>query len=239
MKKVIITGSRGLIGTTVTEGLKHFYNHTESEYEIIECDLSLGHDLTNESFVKKFFKENKADCLVNLFGLNHHIDEGYEKTSSNLMEIDLEEIRKYNEINVVALTSCCREFIRNNDNVKNDKLSIINFGSLYSLQSPRTDIYPDDPKHIGYVVSKHAVVGLTKYIATHFAHKTRCNAICPGGVDNPHIDPSFKKEYCKNVPMGRMAEASDIIGLVHLLCSRESKYINGTIIPIDGGWSAW
>ena len=60
MRKVIITGSSGLIGREVTSYFK-------KNNEVIECDLSLGHDLNDESFVKDFFRKNKANCLINLF----------------------------------------------------------------------------------------------------------------------------------------------------------------------------
>ena len=69
MRKIIITGSSGLIGKEVTSYFK-------KNNEVIECDLSLGHDLNDELFVKDFFKRNKANNLINLFALNHHISEG-------------------------------------------------------------------------------------------------------------------------------------------------------------------
>ena len=60
-KKIIITGSEGLLGSEISRYLESLGN------TIIRCDLQLGHDLTDESFVKKFFQENKADSLVNLY----------------------------------------------------------------------------------------------------------------------------------------------------------------------------
>ena len=57
MKKVVITGGEGLIGTKLKEYFK-------DKFEVLSLDISLGHDLTNENFVKRFFEENK-----NLYGL--------------------------------------------------------------------------------------------------------------------------------------------------------------------------
>ena len=57
MKKVVITGGEGLIGTKLKE-------HFKDKFEVLSLDISLGHDLTNENFVKRFFEENK-----NLYGL--------------------------------------------------------------------------------------------------------------------------------------------------------------------------
>ncbi len=39
--------------------------------------------------------------------------------------------------------------------------------------------------------------------------------------------------------MGRMLEANELVGIVNLLCSDESSYITGAVIPVDGGWTAW
>ena len=84
--KIIITGAEGLIGKEVS-------NFFESNGEtVIRCDLSLGHDLTNEDFNREFFKENKADHLINLFAMNDHVDGN--KTSDNLFDIGVVIIPK-------------------------------------------------------------------------------------------------------------------------------------------------
>ena len=63
MKKIILTGSKGLI---VSELLK-FLN---KKYKILELDLKLGHDLTNEKFVKKWFKENFLRINLDILRFN-------------------------------------------------------------------------------------------------------------------------------------------------------------------------
>ena len=73
------------------------------KYIVKKVDLSLGHDLTNEDFVKDYFLNNKADSIINLFSLNHHIDIGLKST--NLFNIDLNSFRKYLEVNLTALFS--------------------------------------------------------------------------------------------------------------------------------------
>ena len=55
---VIVTGSKGLIGSEIVRSLKH-------THEVIELDYLLGHDLRDESFVKEWFLDNHADYLVN------------------------------------------------------------------------------------------------------------------------------------------------------------------------------
>ena len=66
MNSVIITGSKGCLGTEISTYLR------SKDYKVIDCDLQLGHDLTDESFVKDFFHNNPANYLVNLYALNPH-----------------------------------------------------------------------------------------------------------------------------------------------------------------------
>jgi len=86
------------------------------------------------------------------------------KCVNDFLEIDKNDLNAYHECNVTALFSVCREFIKNN----HGDLEIVNFSSLYGITSPKKSIYPTSVKHVGYVTSKHAVTGLTKYIYDTF-----------------------------------------------------------------------
>ena len=81
MRKIVITGSEGLIGREVSS---YFERNGD---EVFRLDLKLGHDLTDENFVKEWFMENPVNYVINLFALQHHITE--EKTSTSLYSIDL------------------------------------------------------------------------------------------------------------------------------------------------------
>ena len=227
MSVIVVTGSEGVIGPKIVEFLKSI-NH-----EVICLDKQLGHDLTNMQFVENFFKNNSADVLLNLFALNHHV--GGQKYENSFLEMDPEEVNQYCNVNVTTLYHVCREFIKNK---KERNISIINFGSLYALRSPRPEIYPEGVmKHIGYVTSKHAVIGLTKYIANHFAPDVRANCICPGGIETDEMSLQFKSNFTRNVPNKRMSKVEDLFGIVELLSSEKSAYMNGCVIPVDGGWT--
>ena len=223
-KKIIITGSRGLIGKPVTEYLK-------DKYQILELDLELGHDLTDEKFVKDYFSDNKADYLVNLFAINDHVDPKIER--SNLFTISLDSFRKFLEVNVTALFSVCREFAKNQQSK-----GIVNFASTYGIVSPLPHLYQSGEKHIGYSTSKGAVIQLTRHLATHLAPKIRVNCIIPGGVEHQQTE-QFKNEYSKYAPMKRMMKKDELNKLIEYLCSDGSSYMTGSIITIDGGWTAW
>jgi len=172
MKKttIIIAGSRGLLGSAVTP-----YFKKNKKYEVIELDLKLGHDLSDEGFVKSWFSKNKAEYLINLFALNDHGDPKIIGKTT-LFTIGLDSFRKFLEINVTALFSVCREFARNKE-----AKGIINLASIYGLGSPLPHLYKKGEKHIGYSTSKGAVIQLTRHLATHLAPGVRVNCIAPGG----------------------------------------------------------
>ena len=95
-----------------------------------------------------------------------------------------------------------------------------------------------------YVVSKHAVVGLTKAVAVEFAQQgIRVNAVCPGAVRTPMTaamasDPDIEKATAMMHPMGRFAEPEEIAEIAVMLVSGASSYMTGAIVPVDGGFTA-
>lgn len=168
-KRLIITGSRGVIGSAVTR----YFNRQDS-YNVMELDLALGHDLTDESFVKSWFEANPAEYLINLFGINDHVDPKTKRAT--LFNVSLDGFRRFLELNVTALFSVCREFARNRT-----AKGIVNFASTYGLVSPLPHLYKGGEKHIGYPSSKGAVIQLSRHLATHLAPRVRVNCVAPGG----------------------------------------------------------
>jgi NAD(P)-dependent dehydrogenase (short-subunit alcohol dehydrogenase family) len=225
MKTIIVTGSNGLIGKEV---VKHF----KKTHSVIEADMVNGQDLTSEIFVRDFFLKNKSEYLINLFALNDHVNNDREQKSNKIMDVSLDSVRRYMEINVTTLFSVCREFARNNENG-----SIVNFSSTYGLVSPHPGMYGGDEKHIAYGVSKAAVIQLSKHLAVHWAPKIRVNVVSPGGVEHKQSS-DFKKSYSEFTPMNRMMKAEEICGILEYLCSEKSSYVTGSTFVIDGGWTA-
>jgi len=223
--RVIVTGSRGLIGSEVSK-------HLEAQgHSVLSLDLALGHDLTDESFVKAWFSRHPADALVNLFAINDHVAANLAKP--DIFNISLESLNDYMKINVVALFSVCREYARSNE-----RGSILNFSSTYGLVSPRPHLYRGGQKHVGYSASKGAVVQLTRHLAAHLAPAFRVNCIAPGGVEASQ-GQVFKDDYAQLTPLGRMMRRDELNGLIDYLISDESSYMTGAILSIDGGWTAW
>lgn len=227
--RIIIAGSKGLIGSEVTN-----YFKKNSNYEVLELDISLGQDLTKEDFVKSWFAENKAEYLINLFAFNDHGDPTI-LGGTNLFNISLDGFRKMMEVNVTALFSVCREFAKNEE-----AKGIVNFASTYGLVSPLPHLYKTGQKHIGYSASKGAVVQLSRHLATHLAPKIRVNCLAPGGIGEVGVQgEDFISRYSQYVPMKRMMKKNELNKLLEYLCSEDSSYMTGAILSIDGGWTAW
>jgi len=222
--KIIITGSEGLLGKEISKFL-------EKDNNIVKLDLLLGHDLTDEKFVKKWFKNNRADGLVNCFALNDHVDP--KRVKSTLYNITLDSFSKFLDVNITSLFSVCREFARNNK-----KGSIVNFSATTGIVSARPDLYGGAHKHPGYSVSKAGVINLTKFLAVHLAPKIRVNCIAPGGVKFKQ-DKGFIDKYSKFTPMNRMMRKDELNGLIEYLISEKSSYVTGSTFVVDGGWTVW
>ena len=224
MKQIIITGSEGYLGSNLCRFFK-------KNYKILKLDIKLGHDLTDEKFVKKWFKDNKSNYLINCFALNDHINSKRKKNT--LFNFPLSSFSNYLNVNLTSLFSVCREFARNNK-----QGSIVNLSSYLGLVSPRPDIYGDSHKDIGYTISKFGVIGMTKYLAVHLAPKIRVNCISPGGIYQ-NQSKEFIKKYSKLTPMGRMMKKEEVNGLVDYLCSDKSSYVTGENFVMDGGYVSW
>jgi NAD(P)-dependent dehydrogenase (short-subunit alcohol dehydrogenase family) len=124
--------------------------------------------------------------------------------------------------------------------------SVIQTSSIYGLVGPDARIY-EGSDYLGgpintpavYSASKAAVIGLTKWLATHWApHGIRVNALVPGGVGSGQ-NSVFGERYSARVPMGRMARAEEMVGPMLFLAGDAASYVTGQVLAADGGWTAW
>ncbi len=222
MKKILITGSKGLIG-------KKVFNYLGKKNKVFGLDKH-NIDLADEQEVKNFFKKNnKFDYLINLHGANEHV----MKKNKLFFQNDKENFNHFFYNNVFSFYLTNKYFVKY---CKYGK-GVVNFSSIYSLSSPKHFIY-DDPKDIFYVSSKFAVNGITKYFATQYGKKININTIACHGVEWKQ-PKNFKKKLINHIPKNRMMKIDDLFGVLNLLCSDQNKYMNGSTIVIDGGYSAW
>jgi NAD(P)-dependent dehydrogenase (short-subunit alcohol dehydrogenase family) len=93
-----------------------------------------------------------------------------------------------------------------------------------------------------YVAGKAGIIGLTKVAALDYAdHNVRVNALAPGTILTHHLQRAGEQAQqaaARSTPMGRIGQSDEVADVVLWLCSEQSSYITGAVIPIDGGHSA-
>lgn len=125
---------------------------------------------------------------------------------------------------------------------------IVNVSSTYGVVAPDQRLYEgvkspyaERPFNtpVSYAVTKTAVLGLTRYLATYWGRKNiRVNALTPHGVFDQH-DETFVRNFVYRSPLGRMARNDEYRGALLFLVSDASSYMTGANLIVDGGWTAW
>jgi NAD(P)-dependent dehydrogenase (short-subunit alcohol dehydrogenase family) len=258
----VVTGALGKLGpiwidTLLEAGAKVFaldhpsaqkseaFKELEANYDAEHLQLAFS-DVTVREDVESVCQKcldafGVPSILVNNAGIDQPPDQ-LDK-SCCLEEIPFEINRQVFEVNALGLFLVTQVF--GSQMVKTGRGSIINIGSLYASVAPDSRLYDHikcDPPFLkppAYGASKAAVVNMTRYLATLWAScGVRVNALSPGGVLGDQ-DPEFRRKFCERVPLGKMAEASDLSGPLLFLASAASSYITGIELVVDGGFTAW
>lgn len=115
---------------------------------------------------------------------------------------------------------------------------IINIASMYGLVGNK--IAPASPYH----AAKGGVVNLTRALACEWGEKgITVNAICPGYFETPLTKETLESEFFQNyartmIPLARYGKAGELDTTAIFLSSPMSTYVNGVILPVDGGYTA-
>ena len=265
-KIIVITGAAGLLGEKHAEAVAAYggtpvlLDLSQTAVEVLAEKLNKKYktnaigfaiDISNERKVEtisnKVFKRfGKIDGLVNNAANNPKVETGTEKNFSRLENFPL---NIWEQDIAVGLTGSylCTKYFGFQISQNKDGGSIVNISSDLGVMAPDQRLYEEEGiskeqqnvKPVTYSVVKSGLIGLTRYIATYWSDKNvRCNAMCPGGVENGQPGEFLDKVYAR-IPMNRLAKSNEYQGTLIWMLSDASSYLNGAIISVDGGRTAW
>ena len=261
-KVSVVTGGAGILGQHFCTGM------AESGATVVVVDLleekalalaqelqeqykseaiGIGCNVSNPQSVKAMVEHVVAEfgeiniLHNNAAGKSDDLDAFF----ASFEEYSLDQWRKIMEVNLDGIFLVAQAIGK--QMVKQGKGgSIIQTASIYGIMAPDPRIY-EGSFYLGrqisspavYSASKAGVVGLTKYLSAYWAdQKIRVNTLTPGGVESGQNE-IFKQKYSNRIPMARMAQPDEMVGVLIYLASDASSYVTGQNIIVDGGLSAW
>lgn len=256
-----VTGGTGLLGRHFCAALADCGAHVAvvdldegtarkfaEELEVasgLKC-LSIACDITDPVEVKK--TADKIEKILGPIDVLHNNAQALrphpEKFFEGAETFDLATWREVMSVNLDGAFVVAQEI--GSRMAKRGRGSIIQTSSIYGVVGPDQRIY-EGAEYLGrpintppvYSASKAGIVGLTNYFAAYWGHRgVRVNTLTPGGVSSGQ-NSVFQDRYSARVPLGRMAEADEIVGALIFLASDASSYVTGQNIIVDGGLTAW
>lgn len=247
----IVTGGGTHLGTAFTEALAELGAHVYIASRRAElCEetaaslrarslnvTALSCDVTDEGSVDSLVdqvmeREGKLDVFV--------ANAGGSNTTAHPPHGKVDEFRWTLEKNLTSTYICAQAAGR--VMIPQKSGSIITLGSIASRLASDPRIYNENFKRSGapYMAAKAGVLVLTKALAAEYSpHGVRVNCICPGQIPNELTDKAQVEKFRTMNAFHRTGLAEDLKGACALLASDAGKWITGTDILVDGGWSIW
>ena len=187
-------------------------------------------DVTDEAQVGRLFESIHAlDIIVNCAGIG--MVGGIEETS-------LPELQRLFRVNVEGTFLVTKAAIPLLAKVRG---SVVNIGSVAGLVGIK--------RRFAYCATKGAIVAMTRQLAVDYPTQIRVNCIAPGTVDTPFVEAYLEKyhrhekekvrlELNERQPLGRLGQPQEIADLALYISSPAADFMSGSIITIDGGWTA-
>lgn len=264
-KVIVVTGACGLLGRSHCEaiasagGIPVVLDLDQLHAEKLASEISQNYSVESKGFAVDITNEQqvtdnastlisiygKIDALVNNAANNPKVENSDEKNFSRLENFPLGVWHKDLSVGLTGAFLCCKHYgskiSRNSDggviiNISSDLGLIAPDQSLYRDESLSEDLQPVKP--VSYSIIKSGLIGLTRYLATYWPTKVRCNALCPGGVQAGQ-PKEFLEKVSERIPMGRLARPEEYKATLLYLLSDASSYVNGAILSVDGGRTCW
>jgi len=171
----------------------------------------------------------RLDILVNNAGIAH---------VGNIAHVEENDFDRLMEVNVKSVYLVTRAML---PLLLERRGSIVNIGSVAGLVGVK--------QRFAYCTTKGAVVAMTRQLAVDYPKELRVNCICPGTVYTPFVEGYLEKyhaheresmiaELNARQPIGRMGKPEEVASMVRYLCSDEAEFMTGSLLTIDGGWTA-
>ena len=215
-------GARGIIAADISGAEEHTAAELGDAVIPIRCDVRNEDDVIAmiDAAVQRF---GRVDAVLNVAGI------GMGKT---FLEITRDDYDRGMDIMMRGVFLGTQHGVK--AMLKTGGGVIVNWSSLAGLNaSPRTSVYS---------AAKAGVIAVTKAAALeHGGDGIRVNAICPGWVITEGMGRGIvyiKDELEAKIPMQRIGEPTEIAEVASFLCSARASYINGAVIPVDGGYSS-
>ncbi len=239
-KVIVVTGGSGLLGQSIIKHIKtkggtvinaDITNITNLAEGLIKCDVTNSNSIQScvSSIIEKF---GKIDGWVN---------NAYPRTKDwgdHFEDIKLNSWNSNIEMQLNSVFICCQEVLKI---MKSQQFgSIVNIASIYGIVGPDFSIYEGTSMTMpaAYSAIKGGVINFSRYLASYYGpHNIRVNCVSPGGIFDNQAS-NFVSQYENKVPLRRMGVPEDISPTVVFLLGKDSAYITGQNIIIDGGWTA-
>lgn len=244
-RKVLITGSNGHVGRETAKLL------AEKGFELHGLDL--GENLNLNIPIDRFYKcdlanvdeifhilpqlsEEKYFGYVHLAGMTGAKDD--EGWSGNFSEQTLEIWQRTFAVNVQSAFLICQSIFGRRKLDALESGSIVLVSSIYGGHAPDPSLYGNNKWNnpAAYGASKAALESLSRYLSVALGPKIRSNSIVLGGLQRQQSE-EFMVAYNRKTVLGRMGHESDVAHAIQYLLAKESAYITGSRLTIDGGFS--
>ena len=238
-KVAIITGGASGIGLATAKKLAGYGvnviladwsdNVKEIASSIGENALGIKCDVLSEEDVKNLVSETIAKFgHINYLVANAGIGGGPNKAH----EVTLDEWNKVVGINQTGIFLTNKYVIT--EMLKTGGGSIVNTSSMYGLVGTTMSF--------AYSATKGAINQMTRSLALTYAKDNiRINAVAPGYIDTPilsGIPADMKQAMANQLPVGRLGKDTEVANLIVYLLSEKASFITGSVVPIDGGFTA-